>query len=56
MTTNASTPDGTPAHPHDPKPAEDPAKRTPPVTPGGPLATPDTPEGRTAAQEEGEEA
>lgn len=28
----------------------------PPVTPGGPTATPDSPEGRAAAAEEGEEA
>jgi hypothetical protein len=30
--------------------------KSPPVTPGGPTATPDTPEGRAAAAEEGEEA
>jgi hypothetical protein len=28
----------------------------PPITPGGPAATPDTPEGREIAEEEGEEA
>jgi len=42
-----------PMHEHN---ENDPQPKAPPVTPGGPTATPDTPEGRAAAAEEGEEA
>ncbi len=37
-------------------PDDDPKLPAPPVTPGGPAATPDTPEGKQAADDEGEEA